>query len=537
MNGEVKVVPETGGGRAAMAGVMASLALFTLTILWSFSAPLLSSPDEPHHIVKAVAVWRGEWLGTHSQGMNSATMTVLVPQTFARAIGNFDCYRQRPQIPAGCAKKVVASVKIVPARTHVGRYPPFYYLLIGWPSLLSVSEATMRWIRVISALWNSAVLGFAVFLVRRFRMGAGVLVGLCCALTPVAIFMDSTVQPNGLEASLGLLVAISIIGLARFSERTPDLDAAPPRLLVSSAGASVSALVLVRGLSPLWLACLGVVALILVPSARWRRWLRLTSVRLWLGVVAVCSALAIAWIIGADTLAIQPWPLSLNTYQHVSDWREIQLVLGRNGLFAEQMVGAITKDSRIPVGGFVLAFVVLSVLIIAGFVRATARQRVALGFSLLATALIPVALAAPRIRPDGINWQGRYTMPFAVMIVLMAAMAAFGSGRSGTSGEREARAASGSPPSGPRMSRQLGRVAAAVVGWTFLLEGVLYWCMLRRYTVSTNGPYDLLSVTHPDWSPVLPLPLLAAAVPLLLAGIALFFARLLPRCEYSPDAP
>ncbi len=499
-----------------MAGVVAWLVISALTILWSLSVPLMSAPDEPHHVVKAVAVWRGEWLGVHAKGFNVATMTVQVPQTYERALGEFDCYRQRSAKPAGCAKPIIASSKIVPARTHVGRYPPFYYLLVGWPSLLSVAADTMRWMRVISALLNSAVLGFGVFLIRRFRMGAGVLVGLCCTLTPVSIYMDSTVQPNGLEVSLGILVAICVIGLARFADQTPDLELRPPRLLIATTGAAASALVLVRGLSPLWLGCLGIVALLLVPWAHWRRWLGLRDVRIWIGVVVVFTALALAWIIGSDALAIQPWASAINPYQHVSDFREFQLVLGRDGWYAEQMIGKLTRDSQLPIPAYIVAFTALCLMIIVGFVRGTIRERIALGFSFLGSALIPVALAAPRIRTHGINWQGRYIMPFAAAIVLIAAMAAF------------------RPVRDRGRTVLIARIAALMVVATFLLEGVSYWSTVRRYTVGTNGPLNLLSVAHPDWSPVLPLQLLAAVVPVLLGGIAVFFVALLPRCEAGP---
>ncbi len=499
--------------RGGAAGLGAFGAFAAIMILWSWSVPLMSSPDEPHHVVKAAAVWRGEWLGQHAAGQNSATMTMYVPRTYARAIGNFDCYRQRAYIPAGCAPKIVASSQIWPARTHVGRYPPLYYILVGWPTALSHSVSSMAWMRVISALLNSALLAFGVFLIRRFRMGSGILVGYCCALTPVAIYMDSTIQPNGLEATLGLLTATGVVGLALHAA-VHSAEVRPPRLLVGATGGAGAALCLVRGLSPLWLACLGIVAFILVPWAYWRAWLRLRDVRIWVGVILVTTALATAWILGAHALAIQPWPNFLLVYKHASDWREVQLVLDREGWFAEQMVGALTKETQLPVPAFVVAFVALCLLVITGFVRGTARERGAIGFSFLATLLIPVALAAPRVRQDGINWQGRYTIPFAVAIVLVSAMAAWRSG------------------SGLRASAAGRRVAAGmIVGWA-VLDGVCFWAMLRRYSVSTNGPLNLLSVRHPNWSPsVAPVDVLAAVVLPVLAVAAIVLVLVMAAAE------
>jgi hypothetical protein len=505
------------GGGGAAAGLAAFVLFGAITILWSWSVPLLSSPDEPHHIVKAAAVWRGEWLGQHAIGANEATMVDEVPGTYARAIGNFDCYRQRAFIAASCAPKLVASSQIMPAKTHVGRYPALYYLLVGWPSALSSSVSTMRWMRAISAIFNSGLVAFGIFLIRRFRMGAGVLVGYCCALTPVAVYMDSTVQPNGLEATLGLLLATAVVGLARHAHRTPESPQRPPRMLIGAAGAAASALVLVRGLSPLWLACIGLVALVLVPWHHWRAWLRLADVRMWTGLLVTCCVLALAWIVGAHALAIQPWPANLLVYKHASDWREIQLVIDREGWFAEQMVGALTKETRLPVPGFVAAFTALCLLVIVGVVRGSARERVALVVAVVATWLIPIVIAAPRIRQNGINWQGRYIMPFAAEIVLLAGMAAFKSERSPL----------------PRVARD---VAGALVVGSLALESVCFWAMLRRYAVTTRGPLDLLTVAHAAWSPaVLPIGVLAALVPLVSAAAAVLLVGLLTRCEQDRD--
>lgn len=509
-------------GRGAVAAAAVAFVVFgAITVLWSLSVPLLSSPDEPHHVVKAVAVWRGEWLGRQAPGTNGATMTMYVPRTYARAIGNFDCYRQRAYISAGCAPKIVPSSQIWPAKTHVGRYPPLYYLLVGWPSRLSVSPVTMRFMRLVSALLDSAVIAAGIFVIRRYRLGAGLFAGYCLALTPVAIYMDSTIQPNGLEATLGLLVATCMIALATFVRRGM-LD--PPRLLFGVTGTAASLLVLVRGLSPLWLACIGVVGLILIPWHVWLSWFRRRDVQVWLGVLGVCSALAIAWIVGAGALAIQPWPKFLLVYPHVSDWREVQLVLDREGWFAEQMVSALTKETRLPTPALAASFLAFSLLVIAGLVRGRGRERGALAWAMLGSFLIPVALAAPRIRENGINWQGRYTMPFAGAIVLLAAWSAWS--------DRSDRMHSAPASAWAGMSAPARYAAAALVTGSFALDGISYWAMLRRYSVTTNGPLDLLTLHHPAWAPpVLSVPAFAALVPAVLAVAAAAFLVLLPTCQ------
>jgi hypothetical protein len=536
-------------------GIVAFLAFGLLTIAWSFSVPIGSSPDEPHHVVKAAAVVRGEWLGSNPPtARNIAVMLVHVPRTYSRLVGNFTCYRLHPDVSSGCAPKVPADPEIVPTFTHVGRYPPLYYLLVGWPTLLSTAESTIRWMRVISCLIDSAIIGFMFMLVRRFRMGAGIVVGLCCALTPVVVYMDSTVQPNGLEVTLALLIGVTILGLSRHVARhpvardepkagnpggspggspaDPDLEPAlPPRMLVNTLGAGSSLLVLVRGLSPLWLACLGIVGLILIPWPSWWSWIRTKLFLAWTAVFGVVAVVALAWIFKAKTLDIQPWaPFRLKNLLggnlHPSLLHEVHLVLAHMPWFVEQMVGALTHDAQPPIGAYIGAFVLLGLLIVVGLWRGTARQRVAIAFASAATFLIPICLAAPRIHVDGLNWQGRYILPFAVDLVLVSAVAAFRKRPPATG------AATSPPASSPAPSRRRAvRIAVVAVAGALLIQGVEYWSVLRRYTVSETGPHDLLRLSHPQWSPVLPVQFLAAAVPALLLVVGLLLVRLLRRAD------
>ncbi len=527
--------------RGVLVGIVAFVLFAILTIAWSFTSPIGSAPDEPHHIVKAAAVWRGEWLGTHAAGQNIAIMVVHVPETYSGLFNVNKCYRLQPDISAACSPSIPANSTIVPTDTHVGRYPPLYYLLVGWPTLLSTAESTIRWMRVVSCLLNSAILGFAFMLIRRYRMGVGAVVGAVCALTPVAIYMDSTVQPNGLEVSLAFLVSVAVIGLARFASIHPvrrgrrdrgstagDDGAAdaprPPTMLVNALGASASTVVLVRGLSPLWLGCIGVVALILIPASSWLSWLRLGIFRIWIAILAITSFLALAWIFGAKTLQIQPWASHRNHWKHATFTDEVHVVAARTPWFLEQMFGALTHDAQPGVGAYATAAALFCLLIVAGLIRGSWRERLAILFSVAATLAIPIMLAAPRVRADGINWQGRYIMPFAVEIAIVSGVAAFHS----RTARARARSSAGAVTS-PTVLRRVIGVLVVLVALT--LEAVSFWSALRRYSVSNLGPRDLLKVAHPLWSPVLPVQVLAAGVPVLLLLALVCLMRVLTRSD------
>lgn len=137
--------------------LLAALLLLVVTAAWSLATPLMGSPDEPSHVVKAAAVARGQWSGevgavpTDSTRPGAAT-TVLVPDDYPAAILLPNCFAFQPDVPAACQQDIRApSGALVPVETFAGQYPPLYYALVGWPSLLLGAEAATYAMRLVSA--------------------------------------------------------------------------------------------------------------------------------------------------------------------------------------------------------------------------------------------------------------------------------------------------------------------------------------------------------------------------------------------------
>jgi hypothetical protein len=290
-------------------------------------------------------------------------------------------------------------------------------------------------------------------------------------------------------------------------------------MLVNTAGASAAALVLVRGLSPLWMVSIFAVTFVLTPIERWRRWSSSTLVRLWSLIVVVSTVLASAWIVGARALDTQPW--TVNRYRKDGLLGAVGAVFDRTGLFMRQMEAAVTDDAHVPTADYIVVFTLLGLLIVGGLIAGRNRERVALGSAAIGMVLFPIVLAAPRIQSYGITWQGRYGLPFVTGVPLLAGAALFDSSRLG--------AVRGEPTARYHFAIPLRMAATAVVGLAWLEVGIAFWCELRRYTVGTLGPLNLLDDWHPPWSPALPLPILAAAVLTVLAALMVWCFGLLAR--------
>ncbi|MGZ4717130.1 MAG: DUF2142 domain-containing protein, partial [Acidimicrobiales bacterium] len=211
----------TGLRRGERATWWISFAVFgALACLWSLTTPLGAGPDEPAHIIKAVAVARGDFNASvvveHPGPRYSVPRTTL---DVSRAIGALttarDCYILRPEVPAGCAPSIGADTTIAPATTEAGAYPPLYYLLVGWPSRVLAPQPAIYAMRMIGALLAAALLASGLASATRITRRRLVVTGAALALTPMALYLAGVVNPNGLEIAGAFclwLAALDLLG-------------------------------------------------------------------------------------------------------------------------------------------------------------------------------------------------------------------------------------------------------------------------------------------------------------------------------------
>ena len=127
--------------RAVVGFIWAFLGVGVMTCAWSFATPIGAAPDEPAHIVQAVAIVRGQFdEPTHHSALGSIA-SVRVPawaaDTEEPCFVAFDVFTHTPTtgVAAACADRLSDATKPALAPTQFSNAPPIYYLVAGIPSL------------------------------------------------------------------------------------------------------------------------------------------------------------------------------------------------------------------------------------------------------------------------------------------------------------------------------------------------------------------------------------------------------------------
>jgi len=453
--------------------------LLGLTGLWLLATPPLAGPDEPSHLIRAASVVRGTLIGRSTA--TASTTEVVLPAPFADVGHDPRCFAFHPQVPASCTAALERH-RGVPRRvlTSAGRYPPAYYVLVGLPSLVWQGIDADLPMRAVSVVLCCALLATAVTWATE-RSGPMAL-GVAVSVTPMVLFLGVLVNPNGAEvaAALGAWVGLTRLVLGPVSRR-----------FLVVLGIVLAALLVARPISVLFAGLIALLVGALGTPSRWRQLARRRGVR-WVGLaVAGVALLQVGWLLVAQARAVQ-------VSRHGASWATAfgkVFAPGHVGSLAQELVGVFGwKDTPAPVLTQVVWVVAVVALVALALRFGTRRSRLVVIATLLLCVVVPgvaEALAYPRL---GFWWQGRYTLPLAVGLPVVAT------------------AALQTP--GPWLRRTcwvLGPLLA-------LAQVAAFVKTLSRYTVGLGHGLGLRSVSwHP---PLPPLVLIGLFVPLSLAWAA-----------------
>jgi hypothetical protein len=463
------------------------MALFTT---WTIGMPAFTSPDEAAHLFKAYGTAHGEWLGDLQPGQSPNIRVFHMPQQMAPPASpdhGLNCYFGYPDRPADCAQGhdgVLASTAAV--------YPPAWYGVVGGVARITGQSTHQRAYRAASAALCAALIALAFESARRSRQ-ASLSPFLLIGLTPMAVFLAGTLNPNAFEIA-GFILAWSLV------LHLPEPRAASTRAGVI-VGALVAALLLSRFASAVWVAVGAIVALVMVGFGRLRTlgW-RFFAPALGLSAAAVV-ALA-AWTAYSGASADDPRTAVDWTTGHV-----VRETIDRMPKMTEAMIGILGwLDTPLPPIVHVL-FALLSLTVVVGVIASrSARLMIATALVSLSLFAVPIAINVVSAENAGLIWQGRYSLP------MFAALGVLGMCAWRDVLDRIER------PDIVTFGLRLGVCLAFGVA-----EVISFWQALRRYTVGTAGKIWLTG--RLPWEPGIEPMLLIAINAAVVAGLCAAILR------------
>ena len=454
-----------------------SVALLGMGLCWALANPVAAPPDEPTHVIRADALAHGQLIGKPApQGAPRAITTVTVPQVIARLQADSGCLDQGPTVPAACLQHITGSQQKVPQNILSGRYPPAYYAVVGVASYASQGPKLVYLMRAITTAIVAVLAGLALALSGRGpRRAALAVAGPLLAVTPMVLNLAGSVNPSGPEiaAAVCVWVALSAIGLA-----APN---GVPRYLLISAAASAACLVLIRGLSPLWLFVAVVVIAPLIDRSKLEALAHRVDARASAIVVVVVTVAALVWVFVVGALAqVNGIPVPAG----VSSARLFRIGVDQLHLLLNEAIGDFGRlDTPVPLFCVVVVCAAVVTLVGLAFWRSSGRARLALALVVAGSLTAPVAAVLLTGRRLGLVEQGRYFLPLWVGIPILAA------------------ASFKAPAPARGWLWWLRRILIVLIA---VSDAVSFFGGLRRYTVGVKGPLSPFAHVAGGWNPPLP---------------------------------
>lgn len=408
--------PEPRFRRLPVVILLAFLAMFANAASWALTTPIGASPDEPAHIVKAGGVVRGQIFGEDVDGTQTRRFTV--PAGLADASRLALCNMSKPEVPFTCAPMDdAAAAEPVETTSTAGLYNPSYYALVGWPSLLDPGSRGILLMRLASAALVAAFAALAVGMLSRLPRGRLAVAAVAVAFTPMTWFLGGSVNPNGLEITATAAFFASLLVLLSAEPRG--------RLRWAVIAALVASGVVVTQVRTLGVVWLGAAVLVAVTWAGWPRSLAILRRGLPLvSAVAVLAAGGLAAVVALSTGTLQqngvyfgagtPFPVGF------------RVMLERTFLYLHQAIGLFGWGDT-PAPPFTIDVVVAAMAALVGTVllfRARTRDGAAVLAALGFAVLLPALIQAASVEKSGYIWQGRYSLPLLVVLVIVAALGA-----------------------------------------------------------------------------------------------------------------
>lgn len=431
-------------GRDERRDLVVTVALLVVVVAcWVVGSPRNAGPDEESHLVYSAALVRGERSGVADPFDSSIRRFEVPAMVGAPSAG---CWALQPYVPVTCATDVPLDDEPVMAGTTSAGYAPYAFLLPGLASYSGWPDGYAYLARALDALVPVALVAGALLVAR--RRSAAFAAAVLLSLTPIAWFSIGVVNPSSTAIAGGLALWV---GLLSPHDRRASLLAA----------AGWVAMLVARRDGPLW-ATLTVVAVAALttrrPVEQWRllgpvaRWVVVGAavLPLWapiqnddrgLNLVLAVSPLALvgveawmrwwpahtgAWqrrsaVAGAALLGAAAAVLAARARPGGFESGVLRLIISNTGEHLRQLVGVLGwLDAPVPASAVLLWWAAVGGVATVAWLERPRAAVVGIGM-LLVTVGTAWMLELGQGADYGRYWQGRYSMPFAVGLVLVLA--------------------------------------------------------------------------------------------------------------------
>lgn len=383
--------------------------IFVVQVAWIFAVPAFGGIDEIDHAYRAASVAEGYWAPDIREAANGRGSLIRVPDDIVRAARD-RCEALPYMEPDNCrpvsepdrrGNVLVASAS--------SRYNPAFYWLVGTVAQPFEGSAALYAMRATTAVLCTTLILGALWVSVSFGRSLWPTVGVLSVLTPVFLYATSVAAPNGVQMSAALVLWCCGSALLGPNARGRELP------LLGLLAAAVPLVVATHTTGPLW-AGLSFGVLALLSPREWvdlwhRRRGAVSSLLAWLAFTTLLSSV---W-----TLTAQP-----NLHGDSGDFKGLTApdVLQAMVLWIFQSIGALPfRNEWMPPVVFAISLVTFSIFVIGAAIHARARERLAIGIVVVLSFAVPVVLTLISFERLGLVWQGRYTLPFAVGLAVVAA--------------------------------------------------------------------------------------------------------------------
>jgi hypothetical protein len=379
---------------------------------WILAVPPFGGADEIDHAYRAGSVALGYFDPTLDAAENGRGDLLVVPKSIVTAarpicewhhhVGPDNC---RPVEQLGDDRVLVASA--------AARYHPGFYWIAGSAASPFDGTYALYTMRLVTAFLCAAFVALAAWTTTLWARTPWPYASLLVALTPVCVYSTSVAAPNGIEMSAGLALWTALLGLTR-----EDLSEGTTSRLLTAAAPALLVLTSVRQLGPLFAVLVSLVALFVLGGARIRRLVseHRRGVTTLILVGAIGCGTNVWWLTHAEPLGVEhmlPTPDSplAGTLEMLPVWG-IQII----AMFP-------TKYDLAPATVYVIWLTVFAALSLTAVKSARRRVRLGLLLTAIISIIVPVGLTLPTIADGGAIWQGRYGLPFAMGLPVLAGLA------------------------------------------------------------------------------------------------------------------